>query len=141
MPLAKLPLCYYLSFCTEIGHGFGLPHTDENHNNQDTGNCLDYTNNPENNLHPGQVNFNRLASAYLKNYGQNDDDEEVVAEYYYTNNDDNPQYDDTYGGGQGRKRGRNLRQYSRPRQVIRRVIKRYYLRPWDDSYSTEPYWK
>jgi len=48
-----------------LQHGFGLPHTDENHNNRDLGNCLDYTNTPENNMRPGQVNFDRLAEVYL----------------------------------------------------------------------------
>lgn len=65
---------YYLSnagdaerqytMCHEIGHGFGLPHTDENFDNADLGNCLDYTRNPENNLHPDDSNFARLVSLY-----------------------------------------------------------------------------
>lgn len=55
------------TMCHELGHGFGLPHTDENPYNKDLGNCLDYTTHPENNLHPGQVNFNRLDSMYLQN--------------------------------------------------------------------------
>lgn len=29
------------------------------------GNCLDYTNTPENNLHPGEANFARLRSIYI----------------------------------------------------------------------------
>lgn len=48
----------------QVGHGFGLPHTDENFNNRDLGNCLDYTNNPENNLRPGDYNCNRLVGMY-----------------------------------------------------------------------------
>lgn len=52
------------TMCHEIGHGFGLPHTDENFNNQDLGNCLDYSTRPQNNLHPGVVNFNRLREIY-----------------------------------------------------------------------------
>lgn len=31
------------TLCHEIGHGFGLPHWDENFQNQDLGNCMDYT--------------------------------------------------------------------------------------------------
>ena len=42
---------------TQIGHGFGLPHTDENFNNQNTGECMDYTRNPSQNKQPGPENF------------------------------------------------------------------------------------
>lgn len=52
------------TMCHELGHGFGLPHTDENFNNKDQGNCLDYTNTPSNNLHPGVIPCNRLLSMY-----------------------------------------------------------------------------
>jgi hypothetical protein len=41
-----------------------LPHTDENFNNQDLGNCLDYTNTPDNNLRPGAYNCERLQGMY-----------------------------------------------------------------------------
>ncbi|KAL3805298.1 hypothetical protein HJC23_009005 [Cyclotella cryptica] len=53
------------TMCHEVGHGFGLPHTDENPYNANLGNCLDYTDNPDENLHPGDVNFNKLAGMYL----------------------------------------------------------------------------
>jgi len=56
------------TMCHEIGHGFGLPHTDENPYNSDQGNCLDYTNTPENNMHPGEVNFERLKTEYIREY-------------------------------------------------------------------------
>jgi hypothetical protein len=49
---------------TQVGHGFGLPHTDENFNNADLGNCLDYTNRPSNNLRPGAYNCDRLKTMY-----------------------------------------------------------------------------
>jgi len=52
------------TMCHEIGHGFGLPHTDENFANADLGNCMDYTNRPENNMKPDISNYNRLASIY-----------------------------------------------------------------------------
>jgi hypothetical protein len=52
------------TMCHEIGHGFGLPHTDENFMNQDLGNCLDYTMNHQNNILPGQVNFDKLVDLY-----------------------------------------------------------------------------
>lgn len=52
------------TMCHEIGHGFGLPHTDENFDNTDLGNCLDYTRHPEHNLHPDYSNFARLESLY-----------------------------------------------------------------------------
>lgn len=54
------------TMCHEIGHGFGLPHTDENFYNKNLGNCLDYTNDPEENVEPGQVNFDKLEDAYLE---------------------------------------------------------------------------
>jgi hypothetical protein len=52
------------TMCHELGHGFGLPHTDENFNNADLGNCLDYTRTPKNNLHPDAGNFAFLAELY-----------------------------------------------------------------------------
>lgn len=52
------------TMCHEIGHGFGLPHTDEQFGNADLGNCLDYTNNPSANLHPDLSNYNRLKDLY-----------------------------------------------------------------------------
>lgn len=67
------------TMCHEIGHGFGLPHTDENFYNSDTGNCLDYTNFPQNNLHPGEVNMDRLKLIY----GWTEDDDYLVADDAY----------------------------------------------------------
>mmetsp|Transcript_9695 Transcript_9695/g.12631 ORF Transcript_9695/g.12631 Transcript_9695/m.12631 type:complete len:338 (-) Transcript_9695:1126-2139(-) len=52
------------TMCHELGHGFGLPHTDENFYNRDLGNCMDYTDNPKNNLHPDRINYARLAEVY-----------------------------------------------------------------------------
>mmetsp|Transcript_9694 Transcript_9694/g.12629 ORF Transcript_9694/g.12629 Transcript_9694/m.12629 type:complete len:329 (-) Transcript_9694:149-1135(-) len=52
------------TMCHEIGHGFGLPHTDESFNNIDLGNCMDYTRTPKNNLHPDESNYARLAELY-----------------------------------------------------------------------------
>lgn len=52
------------TMCHELGHGFGLPHTDENPYNKDTFNCMDYTDNPSNNILPGDVNFMRLKVLY-----------------------------------------------------------------------------
>lgn len=52
------------TMCHEVGHGFGLDHTDENFYNRDLGNCLDYTKVPKNNLHPDVTNYNRLAEMY-----------------------------------------------------------------------------
>jgi hypothetical protein len=46
------------------GHGFGLPHTDENYFNRDRGDCMDYTTRPQNNLAPGQFNFQVLNELY-----------------------------------------------------------------------------
>jgi len=52
------------TMCHEIGHGFGLAHTDEDFMNADLGNCMDYTNRPENNLHPDESNYLLLQSMY-----------------------------------------------------------------------------
>jgi hypothetical protein len=53
------------TMCHEIGHGFGLPHTDENFYNPTLGNCLDYTEiRKSDNLKPGQVNYDKLARIY-----------------------------------------------------------------------------
>jgi hypothetical protein len=52
------------TMCHEIGHGFGLPHTDENFYNADLGNCMDYTSNPEVNKQPAQVNYLFLFDLY-----------------------------------------------------------------------------
>jgi predicted Zn-dependent protease len=38
------------TMCHELGHGLGLGHTDENFYNRDLGNCMDYTERPENNM-------------------------------------------------------------------------------------------
>lgn len=54
------------TMCHEIGHGLGLPHTDENPYNTNLGNCLDYTDSPGSNLLPGDVNFNKLRGMYLQ---------------------------------------------------------------------------
>lgn len=52
------------TMCHEMGHGFGLPHTDTAMYNRNTGNCLDYTNRPKKNMRPGQVNYDRLVAVY-----------------------------------------------------------------------------
>ncbi|KAG7345844.1 hypothetical protein IV203_033375 [Nitzschia inconspicua] len=50
--------------CHELGHGFGLPHWDEDFFNKDLGNCMDYTVNPERNSKPDESNFLYLAQLY-----------------------------------------------------------------------------
>lgn len=52
------------TMCHELGHAFGLPHTDTDHRNADLGDCLDYTLRYANNLNPGQVNFDKLYNLY-----------------------------------------------------------------------------
>jgi hypothetical protein len=52
------------TMCHEIGHGFGLPHTDENFYNKDLGNCLDYTIHPWVNEHPSSMNYDVLVQLY-----------------------------------------------------------------------------
>lgn len=52
------------TMCHEIGHGFGLPHTDEEFWNRDLGNCLDYTNNFSGNKSPDTFLYNLLTDLY-----------------------------------------------------------------------------
>lgn len=49
---------------TELGHAFGLAHTDEIFGNEDLGNCLDYTDNFEVNKHPDVSNYEALLDLY-----------------------------------------------------------------------------
>jgi hypothetical protein len=60
------------TMCHEVGHGLGLPHTDEDFYNKDTGNCLDITNTPENNMQPDRENFITLKKEYGKMNDQED---------------------------------------------------------------------
>ncbi|GKY93702.1 hypothetical protein MPSEU_000337400 [Mayamaea pseudoterrestris] len=50
--------------CHEIGHGFGLPHSDENFYNRDQGTCMDYSINPRANMHPNGDNYDYLYALY-----------------------------------------------------------------------------
>jgi hypothetical protein len=53
--------------CHELGHAWGLTHTDENHYNNNLGDCLDYSSQPAKsptNLYPGKFNFDLLAQVY-----------------------------------------------------------------------------
>jgi hypothetical protein len=52
------------TMCHEIGHGFGLPHWDEDFLNADLGNCTDYTKNTAANKQPDTSNFEFLADLY-----------------------------------------------------------------------------
>jgi hypothetical protein len=53
----------YISF-SKMGHGLGLPHSDESFTNADLGDCMDYTSNPSVNKQPAQSNFDFLYSLY-----------------------------------------------------------------------------
>ena len=52
------------TLCHEIGHSFGLAHTDEDFFNPDLGNCMDYTTTPEANMSPDESNFLFLKDLY-----------------------------------------------------------------------------
>ena len=52
------------TMCHELGHGLGLGHADENFYNADLGNCMDYTEHPEDNMHPDDTNYEALAELY-----------------------------------------------------------------------------
>ena len=57
--------------CQEIGHTFGLAHQDENFNNVNLGSCMDYTSDPDgqvhgwlDNEHPNTHDYDELAIIY-----------------------------------------------------------------------------
>ena len=61
--------------CQEIGHTFGLGHTDETFNNANQGTCMDYTNDPDggtggasstdpSNEHPNKHDYDELVTIY-----------------------------------------------------------------------------
>lgn len=56
--------------CQEVGHDFGLSHTDENFDNANEGTCMDYTDNPAGgagepaNTTPNQHDFAELLAIY-----------------------------------------------------------------------------
>lgn len=53
-----------LVMCQEVGHTLGLNHQDENFGNANLGTCMDYTNNPADNQHPNDHDYQQLASIY-----------------------------------------------------------------------------
>jgi predicted Zn-dependent protease len=52
------------TMCHEIGHGFGLPHSDEIFMNRDRLNCMDYTVRPSRNKQPSTENYEYLQKLY-----------------------------------------------------------------------------
>ena len=62
--LAAEPEARQYSMCHELGHSFGLPHSDEDFENEDLGNCMDYTFNWDVNEQPDETNYSFLADLY-----------------------------------------------------------------------------
>lgn len=60
--------------CHELGHAWGLPHSDTRFYNIDLGECMDYTANYHNNLAPGQANFEKLYFMYGSVEDEDDND-------------------------------------------------------------------
>lgn len=117
------------TLCHELGHGFGLPHTDENPYNTDLGNCMDYTLKPENNLHPGESNFQRLASMYMdtrqdENIGQQQ--QQYISEQYEQQQQQqyDPEQSNYYYQDQRNRADNNNGPQHRQ---LRRVVKRHYF--------------
>jgi len=52
------------TMCHEIGHGWGLPHLDENFLNKDLNSCMDYSQNPSANLVPNAQDYLNLDILY-----------------------------------------------------------------------------
>lgn len=52
------------TMCHEIGHGYGLPHLDENFQNADLNSCMDYSSRPENNQVPNAQDYENLNILY-----------------------------------------------------------------------------
>jgi len=55
------------TMCHELGHGFGLAHSDEDYYNLNRGDCMDYTRQPEGNLSTGRSNHEVLKKVYGSN--------------------------------------------------------------------------
>lgn len=70
------------TMCHELGHGLGLGHSDENFYNQDLGNCMDYTNLPQNNLYPDEYNYLILEELYGRVEGELQDGDALTAEHF-----------------------------------------------------------
>jgi len=83
------------TMCHEVGHGFGLPHLDENFTNADLGSCMDYSGRPENNLRPSLADFDALNVLYGDDEGT---DEEVQGRNLRQN------FEDTVSGVQVERR-------------------------------------
>ncbi len=58
------PFWRQLVVCQEIAHTFGLDHQDEDFGNANLNTCMDYTSNPESNLHPNNHDYEMLEEIY-----------------------------------------------------------------------------
>ena len=92
------------TMCHELGHGFGLPHWDEDFNNRNIGNCMDYTSEPASNAQPDKSNFDFLETLYG---APNRTDEAGGGSGRPDDGDDDPRPPSTIGWG-GRRNMRTL---------------------------------
>lgn len=63
-PTYNTPAWRNLVMCQEVGHTLGLDHQDEIFGNSNLGTCMDYTNDPSDNQHPNQHDYDQLATIY-----------------------------------------------------------------------------
>ena len=106
--------------CHELGHGLGLGHSDENFHNKDLGNCMDYTERPQNNMSPDGSNFETLEELYGNVNGVNVRMERLSA---------------SSSGGGGRRMARSSREEEERLEMEFEEYAAYLLEPIETSFN------